>query len=167
MLQGTSVTYTYDPETNDLRFDTHVVGDRHIIIDGKDTGGQVVRTAMSLAIKYGGGRSAGLADLNIRSKGKACMLYVQASMHTLKVGDTFTVKGGAPTNSDAPTYGDFQQLITILRDFLGVCFCIRDLSNSDGPQFLLAFCMYALVPPCSFFGLLVLWTAHCFDCSSF
>ena len=138
MLQGTNVTHAYDPETNDLCFDTHIEGDQHVVIDGNDTGGQIIRTAMSLAIKYAGGRFAPLSDLEIQNGAKGCMLYVQAAMHTLRVGDSFRIRGGDPTNSDAPTPAYFQQIFAALRAIIGLSYCLTDLSDSDGAHFVLS-----------------------------
>jgi len=138
MLEGTRATYTYDPETNDLCFDTHVAGDSNIIIDGLDTGGQVIRTALSLAINISGGRVAPLRVLEIGSPQKACMLYVQAAMHTLKVGDSFTIWGGSPTNPDAPSFEDYGNIFKVLRGLLGVSYRLVDQSDADGSKFLLS-----------------------------
>lgn len=137
LLKGTRVTHTYDPTTNDLCFDTHVEGGRSLVIDGEDTGGQVIRAAMALAIKISGGRAAPLGVLQIRSSEKACMLYVQAAMHTLEPGDSFTVRGGNPINADAPSFHDFQRVFIALNEILGWSYELLDLSDGDCSQFML------------------------------
>ena len=59
-------------------------------------------------------------------------------MHTLKVGDSFRIRGGDPTNSDAPTPASFQQIFAALRAILGLSYCLTDLSDSDGAHFVLS-----------------------------
>jgi hypothetical protein len=145
MLQGTRVTHTYNPSTNDLCFDTHTVGGDSLFIDGEDTGGQVIRTAIALAIGISGGRSIPLGMLQIHSAEKACMLYVQAAMHTLKPGDSFTVRGGSPHNADAPSFQDYQCIFATLRGLLGLSFELADESEPDSSQ--LTLCRREDSPP--------------------
>jgi hypothetical protein len=146
MLKGTNVTFTYDPATNDLIFDTHTVatpatsssstvaGSGDLEIDGLDTGGQVVRSALQLAVLMAGGRSVDqpLGDLHVRSAGKACLLYVQGSMYTLKVGESFSIHGGTPTNADAPSFAEYCTLFDMLRDFIGRSFTLADMTPAGG-----------------------------------
>ena len=138
MLHGTRVTHTYDPATNDLCFNTRTAGSGSLVIDGEDTGGQVIRTAIALAIRISGGRSMPLGMLQLRSAEKACMLYVQAAMHTLKPGDAFTVRGGSPRNGDAPSFDDYKRIFAALRGLLGWSYELLDQSDSGGSQFMLS-----------------------------
>jgi len=139
MLRGTAVTYSYDPTTNDLWFDTHTHSDTEndIVIDGEDTGGQLIRLFMSLAINKAGGREESPAPLRAANDKKACMLYVQGVMFTLKVGQSMTVEGGDPSNPDAPTPTDWIKLFDILRSLLGVSYRLEDLSEASNPKFVL------------------------------
>eukprot|EP00729_Bicosta_minor_P024199 gene24199-27486_t len=140
MLEGTPVTYTYDPATNDLIFDTHTVASgSDVEIDGEDTGGQMVRSALQLAIQMAGGRATErpIGDLHIRSEAKACMLYVQAAMYTLAVGGSFTIHGGTATNGDAPTYPQYCEIFDTLRSFIGVSYRLTDRSSGGVAQFVL------------------------------
>ena len=79
-----------------------------------------------------------LGMLQIRSAEKACMLYVQAAMHTLKPGDSFTVRGGSPRNADAPSFDDYKRIFAALRGLLGLSYELLDQSDSDGSQFMLS-----------------------------
>ena len=138
LLAGTGVGFGYDPETNDLWFHTPVEG-LDIEFDGLDTGGQVIRFWLQWVICRSGGREGPPATMALPSKGKACMLYVQAVMYTLKVGQSFTVQGGDPHNADAPDC-EFQcALFHELRAMLGVSFALEDESrlNDGNPQFTL------------------------------
>lgn len=137
MLDGTRVTFVYDAKTNDLRFDTQREGSDHIIIDGEDTGGQLIRTAMALAVKISGGRTAPLGVLQLRSPEKACMLYVQAAMHMLEPGESFTIRGGNPLNADAPTFRDYQNIFEVLRGLIGLSYALLDESDATCSQFTL------------------------------
>lgn len=108
----------YDEFSDDIWFETHYVkksntnntndddndDDDDIELDGWDTGGQIIRLFMSAAINSSSRRMIRKppATLHIEpfyeedrvngKKGKACMLYIQARLWTLRVGDTFTVR---------------------------------------------------------------------------
>ena len=88
-MYSSLLPFRYCPTTNDLVFDTHVPrsADSHhchyappssdVVIDGEDTGGQMVRCCLQLAILIAGGRGgAPIPTLTIASKEKACLLYV-------------------------------------------------------------------------------------------
>lgn len=134
MSQHTLVTFEYNQDTNDLVFDTHISPSdelkNDIIVDGEDTGGQIVRTCLQLAIQISGGRRASLPTLEIPSREKACMLYVQASMFTLEIGESFTIYGGSPRNRDAPSPAEYRHIFGALRKFLGVSFRLDDETSS-------------------------------------
>ena len=66
------------------------------------------------------------------------MLYVQAAMHTLKPGDSFTVRGGSPRNADAPSFDDYKRIFAALRGLLGLSYELLDQSDSDSSQFMLS-----------------------------
>ena len=138
MVQHTRVTFDYNPTTNDLIFDTHAAPSdkwqEDIVVDGEDTGGQIVRTCLQLAVQISGGRQTlGGAPplLEIPSKDKACMLYVQASMYTLEIGGSFMIHGGSPLNPDAPTPENYHHIFAMLKKFLGISFRLDDASTSS------------------------------------
>ena len=145
LLQGTRtpVRFGYDPETNDLWFDTHThthsTGDEggDIDFDGFDTGGQVIRWWLQWVIRQAGGRVVAPTTMMIPSDGKACMLYIQAVMYTLAVGESFTVCGGNPANSDAPSHAFLCTLYDELRALLGISFILEDETHDGKPQFTL------------------------------
>ena len=137
MVQHTRVTFDYNPTTNDLIFDTHAPSDKwqeDIVVDGEDTGGQIVRTCLQLAVQISGGRQTpGGAPplLEIPSKDKACMLYVQASMYTLEIGGSFMIHGGSPLNPDAPTPENYHHIFAMLKKFLGISFRLDDAATTS------------------------------------
>mmetsp|Transcript_4791 Transcript_4791/g.10117 ORF Transcript_4791/g.10117 Transcript_4791/m.10117 type:complete len:284 (-) Transcript_4791:276-1127(-) len=134
MLQRTKVHFGYDVVTGNLWFDTPIKGD-DIEFDGLDTGGQVIRWWLQWSIVRSGGRDGPPESLRVYSNGKACMLYVQASMFTLEEGESFVVQGGNPANSDAPTPRFYAKFFDELRALLGVSFRLEDLSTSNCPKF--------------------------------
>ena len=94
MVQHTNVTFDYNPTTNDLIFDTHAAPSdewqQDIVVDGEDTGGQIVRTCLQLAVQISGGRQTpGGAPplLEIPSKDK---YVVRAGIH-VHVGNWWLV----------------------------------------------------------------------------
>ena len=138
MVQHTNVTFDYNPTTNDLIFDTHAAPSdewqQDIVVDGEDTGGQIVRTCLQLAVQISGGRQTpGGAPplLEIPSKDKACMLYVQASMYTLEIGGSFMIHGGSSLNPDAPTPENYHHIFAMLKKFLGISFRLDDASSTS------------------------------------
>lgn len=134
MLQRTRVRFGYDPTTNDLWFDTPIPGN-DIDFDGLDTGGQTIRFWLQYSVLHSGGRSDGPpAPLTVTSDGKACMLYVQACMFTLAVGESFVVRGGNPDNADAPTPRFFGRLFEELEGLLGLSFRLEDRSLDAGGE---------------------------------
>ena len=136
-LKGTNILFDYDPASNNVSFTTSIAG-TSIEFDGLNTGGQVIRFWLQWVVCKSGGRRGALETFTIPSDGKACMLYVQAVMYTLKVGEWFTVVGGDPNNSDAPTHSFVQRLLEKLRPMLGISFVLEDetsKTNNGTPRF--------------------------------
>ena len=117
-IQGSGVSFDYDPGTNNLIFqpssssstigtesnNDHNRPRRSVEIDGFDTGGQVIRFLLNWSIReYGKYPSSLLQTYTARTKGKGIMLYVQAALLRLQVGESFTVIGGNPYNPDGPS----------------------------------------------------------------
>lgn len=129
-VKGLEITVGYDPKNNDLWFERDVDGE-DVEMDGWDTGGQLIRLFLTLAIVSGRGRTEEPEPLELPifrpsegerekgKKGKAIMLYVQAAMWSLSVGQSFTVKGGDPLNSDAPSSEDYRHLFDLFRYLFG------------------------------------------------
>ena len=99
-----------------------------------DTGGQAIRMMLTLAMLSGegaGGETKRMVldvfsdeDRKLGKKGKACMLYIQARMWSLEVGQSFTVENGDPMNSDAPTFDNYVSLFILFKEIFGVYFSI-------------------------------------------
>lgn len=136
LLNETGVRFGFDPKSNNVWFAILVEG-KSFEFDGLDTGGQVIRFWLQWAILKAGGRNGPPEPMTITSSGKACMLYIQAVMYTLRIGESFTVKGGDPDNSDAPNYEFHIELFQQLREMLGISFQLNDESEHNGgtPQF--------------------------------
>jgi len=127
------ITVGYNKETNDLWFERDVEGE-DMEIDGLDTGGQAIRMMLTLAMLSGegpGGETKRMVldvfsdeDRKLGKKGKACMLYIQARMWSLEVGQSFTVENGDPMNSDAPTFDNYVSLFILFKELFGVYFSI-------------------------------------------
>jgi len=137
------ISFGYDGTTDDIWFETRAKGN-DIEMDGWDTGGQIIRLFMAVAINsVEDSRRKAPATLQITPfleadrgaagrKGKACMLYVQARMWTLRVGDSFTVIGGDPLNDDALAFHEHDALFILIRQVLGRNFTMRNLTGEDG-----------------------------------
>ena len=152
-VQGSGVSFDYDPSTNNIIFqpssssstigtesnNDHNRPRRSVEIDGFDTGGQVIRFLLNWSIReYGKYPSSLLQTYTARTKGKGIMLYVQAALLRLQVGESFTVIGGNPYNPDGPS-PDFlkQKLFPILQEMLGISFQLFDDSTPNSPKFTL------------------------------
>lgn len=122
------IEIVYDSKTNNLQFEKPGVTEYHTI-NGYQTGGQLIRLWLALTINSGMGRQTNPSDIVLKPFtkqeresgriGKSNMLYVQAVIFTLRVGDTFTVKGGDHMNPDARSFAQHSQLFQMLEQYFG------------------------------------------------
>lgn len=139
LCMGTEVSHIYNPFTNDISFNAGVTGNglKGMWFDGDRSGGQLIRTALQLAILHSGGRSGSPEVLDVRSDNKASTLYAQAVWATLNPGWSFTVKGGTLENSDAPSLRDYAEVFDLYRRVFGLNYWIVDESHDGQTQFTL------------------------------
>ena len=129
-----TVKLGYEPTTNNIWFVSK--NKLNFEIDGWDTGGQVIRLLLTLAI-LDSERELPYTPLSVEPfpdekrvpnakgvipKGKACMLYWQAIWWTLYCGERFTVVGGDCENTDALPYSQHKNLFDIFRTLFGINF---------------------------------------------
>lgn len=140
------IDFGYDGTTDDIWFETHVESEgskNDIELDGWNTGGQIIRLFLAAAINSVEDSCRSVpttlqiapfleADRASGRNGKACMLYVQARLWTLRVGDSFTVVGGDPLNDDALAAHEHEPLFHVVRQVLGRNFTLRDQTGEDG-----------------------------------
>ena len=128
-------------DCNTLSFFKEIEGnDVTIELDGKDTGGQFIRLAASIAINYDKGRQLMPFDIILPvlpkerramgQKGKATMLMVQMIKMTMRVGDRAVFKYGDVMNSDARPITKMPELFDMLRVIFGINFHLEG-SQSD------------------------------------
>jgi hypothetical protein len=107
-----------------------------IEFDGRDTGGQFIRLAVTYMINYEGGRKTEInpiempilssEDRSKGKKGKATMLMVQMIKMTLRIGQIATFKYGDVQNSDARHISEMPSLFDMLRKVFGISFRLDD-----------------------------------------
>jgi len=132
--EGVSV----EVEGNRVRFIKQCEG-ANVIINGIDTGGQLIRAMAIIAINSGEGRQTEPLPIQLPKftvqhqrqglKGKATMLMVQLVKLTLPVGGSAQFKDGDISNSDARQWKDMPNLFQCLQTVFGLCFSLEDESN--------------------------------------
>ena len=135
------ISVFFHPETNTLWFEKEGLTDIKMM-HGWDTGGQVIRLILCLIINSNGGRKNAPSDLILKpftvadhesgKVGKACMLYIQAVIPTLRVGDSFTVKGGDDENPDAPSFSEYHEILMLFSEYFGRNFTLEKIESEDG-----------------------------------
>ena len=159
LCQLYGVQFAYDPSNDDYCFYEHLDKDSTeglsgIDESGENTGGQLMR--MNYAIAANSIRRSAQAQqtqeevqepprhlfFNLKvfiknpekpkEKGKASMHFVQAVLPTLKVGDSFTITGGDPTNSDGLHWERYPELFDVFKRVFGRCYVIENLTGDDG-----------------------------------
>jgi len=143
------VQFAYNPRNDDYCFYEHIRMDstNHGIDEsGENTGGQLMR--MNYAISANSIRRCILSEpprhlfFNLKAfvknpdkpneKGKASMHFVQAVLPTLKIGESFTITGGDPTNNDGLHYEKYPKLFEIFKNVFGLCYSLENLTGPDG-----------------------------------
>lgn len=139
-----TVKLGYELSTNDIWFVSK--NKLNFEIDGWNTGGQVIRLLLTLAI-LDSERELPYNPLSIEPfpdekrvpnakgvipKGKACMLYWQAIWWTLYCGEKFTVVGGDCENTDALPYVQHKKLFDVFRTLFGINFIGKRETNKEG-----------------------------------
>ena len=145
-----SINMGYDETCDTIWFETRAKGD-DIVLEGRDTGGQFIRTMIQVAINTGDGRTVDLSPVEmepflesqryvtskdgrrIRKNGKSCMLVgVQMRMWSMRIGDTVEILGGDPENDDALFWDSHITLFKTLSAVLGVNFNLTKINREDG-----------------------------------
>lgn len=140
----------YDASCDTIWFETRVEGE-DLVLSGKDTGGQFIRTMIQIAINSGEGRQVPLAPVTlppffekdriqvtktgkeIRKNGKSNMLVgVQMRMYTMRVGDTITIDGGDPLNDDALAWDKHADLFRLIQSVFGYAYSLENMTGEDG-----------------------------------
>jgi len=138
MIQELPINIEYNKKTNDIKFTvdhgdiTNLTNLKSIEVDGYDTGGQVIRTMLGLAIKTAVSldKTIEIAPFTCSSVGKASLLYIQMAVNMIPEHSSFTVIGGNPYNVDGPQPNDFARLFEILSKIYGINL---ELVDDTGP----------------------------------
>lgn len=141
-IKESGISFHYDPITNNIEYhipnpDGNQDSDVVFEMEGTDTGGQVIRWVINHAIRVSKLPRKKLANFEARTEGKAIMLYIQAALLRLEVGDEFWVSNGNPENTDGPNPAFLINLFAILEKILGVSFELLDKSDEDKHRFCL------------------------------
>lgn len=150
LARENSINMGYDETCDTIWFETKAKGD-NIVLEGRDTGGQFIRSMIQVAINTGEGRQVDHAPVElapfleseryvttkdgrqIRKNGKSCMLVgVQMRMWSMRVGDTVDIIGGDPENDDALSWEEHYPLFRNIRNMLGVNFRLEKIHREDG-----------------------------------
>lgn len=145
-----NVNMGYDGTCDTIWFETRAKG-KDIILDGHNTGGQLIRSMLQVAINTGNGREVPLSPVvlpvfletdryhiskhgvEVRKNGKSSMLVgVQMRMWSMRIGDTVDIIGGDPENEDALLWNNHHILFNTLRAVLGVNFKLDKIYREDG-----------------------------------
>ena len=139
--ESEGINIFYVPHTNTLWFEKEGATDIKMM-HGWDTGGQLIRLMLGLIINSNGGRKCAPPNLILKpfidadrasgKVGKACMLYIQAMLTTLRIGDSFTVNGGDDENPDAPSFSEYHEILMMFQEYFGRCFTLEKIENDGG-----------------------------------
>ena len=132
---------TVELDVNTITFQKEIESDSDIsiVLEGRDTGGQFMRSVVSYMINYGAGRLTEVLPIELPKfteeeracgkKGKATMLMVQMSKMTIGIGQTAVFKYGDVENSDARHISEMPVLFDKLRTVFGINFRLDDDGN--------------------------------------
>jgi hypothetical protein len=150
LARENGVNMGYDASCDTIWFETRVEG-KDIVLSGRDTGGQFIRTMIQIAINSGEGRKVTHAPVTlppfleedriqiskngkeVRKNGKSNMLVgVQMRMFSMRVGDTITIDGGDPLNDDALAWDKHADLFRLIQSVFGYVYSLENLTGEDG-----------------------------------
>ena len=150
LARENSINMGYDETCDTIWFETRVEGE-DILLSGRDTGGQFIRTMIQIAVNSGDGRQVPLEQVTltpffekdrfqvtktgkeIRKNGKSNMLVgVQMRMYTMRVGDTITIDGGDPLNDDALAWDKHAGLFRVIQSVFGYTYTLENQTGEDG-----------------------------------
>lgn len=150
LARENGINMGYDETCDTIWFETRVEGE-DILLSGKDTGGQFIRTMIQIAVNSGEGRQVPLAPVTlpqflekdriqvtktgkeIRKNGKSNMLVgVQMRMYTMRVGDTITIDGGDPFNDDALAWDKHAELFRLIKSVFGYVYTLDNKTGDIG-----------------------------------
>ena len=105
-----------------------------IVFDGRDTGGQFIRLAVTYLINLGEGRKNAIKTIELpkftpgpkKRKGKAILLMVQMAKMTLGEGESADFCFGDKLNTDARSSTDMPELFDLLRNVFGINFTMDE-----------------------------------------
>ena len=108
-----------------------------IVFDGRDTGGQFIRLAVTYLINLEGGHKNDIKTIELpkftpgpkSKKGKAIMLMVQMIKMAMKVGDKAEFRYGDKQNTDARSSQDMPELFELLRNVFGINFTMEEYED--------------------------------------
>ena len=130
ITRSTGVDVAYEPSTNHLHFNIPKDGNS-LEFSGEETGGQIIRILLQVAILRTGGRTFGSNEiLNVPSPKKASTLYIQIVLYLLDVHDSFTIKGGDSENSKAPNVEFWRRIFSNILQMTGRTYKIEQNDDS-------------------------------------
>ena len=140
ITRSSGVEVTYEPSTNDLQFNIPKKG-RSIEFSGEETGGQIIRLLIQVAILRAEGRIFDSDTLIVSSPKKGSTLYVQMVLYLLDVNESFTIKGGDHENCNAPTVAFWEKVFSNILRMTGRTYTIKEYGDEvtvtrkgDGPD---------------------------------
>ncbi len=150
LARENGINMGYDGSCDTIWFETRAIGE-DIVLEGRDTGGQFIRTMIQVAINSGNGREVSFEPVvlptflesdrfvttkdgrTIRKNGKSNMLVgVQMRMWSMRIGDSVEIHGGDPLNDDALSWDNHISLFKIFSESLGINFHLENLTEKDG-----------------------------------
>ena len=130
ITRSTGVDVAYEPTTNDLHFNIPKDGNS-LEFSGEETGGQIIRILLQVAILRAGGRTFSSNEiLDVSSPKKASTLYIQMVLYLLDINDSFTIKGGDSENSKAPNVDFWRRIFSNILQMTGRTYEIEQSSDS-------------------------------------
>ena len=142
------VNMGYDGTCDTIWFETSVEG-QDIVLSGRDTGGQFIRSAIQIAINTMPHHEfipvvlapflekdrfiTSKKGKQVRKSGKSNMLIgVQMRMWSMNIGDTIFIEGGDPLNTDALDWDKHTGLFKIISDLFGYNYTLENKAGEDG-----------------------------------
>lgn len=128
LAKYTGMNWAYDPLTDDIMFETKEKGE-DVELDGFDTGGQLVRSVLSMGL-FARCPSNFHLVLEIHNELKATALALQSAWWVIPVDSSISINGGNFVNNQALHISKHPELFQVLKEFLGVNFEMEDMSET-------------------------------------
>ena len=139
--QEYNIIVGYEKKSNTLWFENENENPITYRISGYMSGGQLIRLIMTNVVNSMDRKTPthtslklnpySLLDKTNGTVGKASMLFVQAKLWTLNIGDTFIVEGGDPFNPDAKSWETHESMFCIFRSIFGYNFTLKNITEDE------------------------------------